>query len=58
MSNVELARFLAWCMYQLASMVVMYQRGNTARAEKLEHDFRQNLDDLDKLERAATEVDE
>lgn len=51
MSNVELARFLASCMYQLACMVVWFQRGNTARAEKCESDFKRTLGDLSALER-------
>lgn len=58
MSNVELARFLATCMYQLAFMVVWFQRGNTARAKKCESDFKQTLSDLDALERNTGEVSE
>lgn len=58
MSNVELARFLAGCMYQLACMVVWYQRGNTARAEKCESDFRKTVSDLNMLERNSGEVEE
>lgn len=58
MSNVELARFLAGCMYQLACMVVWFQRGNIARAEKCENDFKRTLSDLDALVRNTGEVDE
>ena len=58
MSNIELARFLATCMYQLACMVVWFQRGNIARAEKCESDFKQTLSDLDALVRNTGEVSE
>lgn len=49
MSNLELASFLASCMYQLACMVVWFQRGNVARAEKCESDFRETLRSLNEL---------
>ena len=49
MSNLELASFLASCMYQLACMVVWFQRGNVARAEKCESDFRETLRSLSEL---------
>lgn len=58
MSNVELARFLAGCMYQLACMVVWYQCGNTVRAEKCESDFKKTFSDLDALVRNTGEVEE
>ena len=58
MSNIELARFLATCMYQLACMVVWFQRGNIARAEKCESDFKQTLSGLDALVRNTGEVSE
>ena len=58
MSNIELARFLATCMYQLACMVVWFQRGNIARAEKCESDINQTLSDFDALVRNTGEVSE
>lgn len=55
MSNIELARFLAYCMYQLACMVIWCQQGNRARADKCESDFRKTLESLDALEAGTKE---
>jgi len=57
MSNVELARFLACCMYQLACMVVWSQRGNTAHAKKCESDFKRMVSDLGALDRNTRVVE-
>ena len=55
MNNVELARFLAHCMYQLACMVLYYQFGDRAKADKCQSDFRKTLETLDALDAGTKE---
>lgn len=55
MSNVELARFLAHCMYQLACMILYYQFGDRAKADKCQSDFRKTLETLDTLDAGTKE---
>ena len=50
MSNIELARCLMAAMWQLACMVIWYQRGNTERAKRCEKEFTKLSETLDKLE--------
>lgn len=50
MSNIELARFLMAAMWQLACMVIWYQRGNTERAKRCETEFMKLSEQAEKLE--------
>lgn len=49
MSNIELARFLCCVMFDLAQMLVWYQRGNTERAKRCEANFRKRVAILDEM---------